>query len=138
MFNKKNNICIPKKVINLYISYTLGRKLRNSNTDFTLSNCSFGYVKLTKNANIDKYKYTSYGIGFDSRSDFIFTDAVDLSLSVHVNNKGKNILILGEGPAQGLDDTTLAAEAKYSINFTQSGKGFYTVMEATVFCLLMV
>ena len=57
---------------------------------------------------------------------------------MHVNNKVKNILILGGGPAQELDDTTLTAEAKYSINFTQSGKGFYTVMETTVFCLLMV
>ena len=44
--------------------------------------------------------------------------------SVHVNNKGKDILILGEGPRQGLDDTTLTAEAKYRINFTQSGKRF--------------
>ena len=29
------------------------------------------------------------------------------------------ILILGEGATQGLDDTTLIAEAKYLINFTQ-------------------
>ena len=47
-----------------------------------------------------------------------------MSSSVHVNNKGKDILILGEGPTQGLDDTTLTAEAKYPINFTQSGKRF--------------
>ena len=31
----KNNISIPKKVMNLYISYTLGPQVRNSNTDFT-------------------------------------------------------------------------------------------------------
>ena len=36
----------------------------------------------------------------------------------------KDILILGEGPTQGLDDTTLTAEAKHPINFTQSGKRF--------------
>ena len=30
----KNNIFIPKNVINLYISYTKGRKLRNLNLDF--------------------------------------------------------------------------------------------------------
>ena len=47
----------------------------------------------------------------------------DMSSSVHIDNK-KNILILGEGPAQGLDDTTLITEAKYPINFTQSGKRF--------------
>ena len=41
-----------------------------------------------------------------------------------VNSKGKDMLILGEGPTQGLDDTTLTAEAKYLINFTQSEKRF--------------
>ena len=48
----------------------------------------------------------------------------DLSSSVHIDNERKGILILGEGPTQGLDGTTLTAEAKYPINFTQSGKGF--------------
>ena len=43
---------------------------------------------------------------------------------MHIDNKNKNTLILGEGPTQGLDDTTLTAEAKYLINFTQSGKRF--------------
>ena len=33
-------------------------------------------------------------------------------------------MILGEGPTQRLDDTTLTAEAKHPINFTQSGKRF--------------
>ena len=47
---------------------------------------------------------------------------VDMSPFMHVANKGKGILILGEGPTQGLDDTTLTAEAK--INFTHSGKRF--------------
>ena len=37
---------------------------------------------------------------------------------------GKDILILGEGPAQRLDDATQTAEAKYPINFRQSGKKF--------------
>ena len=48
-----------------------------------------------------------------------------MSSSVHVDNKGKDILILGEGPTQGLDDTTLTAEAKYPITFTESGKKIY-------------
>ena len=47
-----------------------------------------------------------------------------MSLSVHVDNKGKDILILCEEPTQGLDDTTLTAEAKYPIIFTQSRKRF--------------
>ena len=44
----KNNISIPKKAINLNISYMLNPWLRNLNTDFTLNNCLFGSVKLTK------------------------------------------------------------------------------------------
>ena len=47
-----------------------------------------------------------------------------MSSSVHVYNKNKHILILGEGPTQGLDDTTLTAGAKYPINFTQPNKRF--------------
>ena len=43
---------------------------------------------------------------------------------MHVDNKGKNIKVLAEGTTQEWDDTTLTAEAKYSINFTQSGKRF--------------
>ena len=35
----KNYIFISKKEINLYISYRINRQLRNTNTDFTLSNC---------------------------------------------------------------------------------------------------
>ena len=41
-----------------------------------------------------------------------------MSLSVHVYNKGKYILILDEGATQGLDDTVLTAAAKYPVNFT--------------------
>ena len=77
---------------------------------------------------------SDYGIGYDSRSEFLFTDwsywknafifAADMSSSVHVDNKRKDVLIFGEGTTQGLDDTTLTAEAKYPINFTQSGKRF--------------
>ena len=36
----------------------------------------------------------------------------------------KYILILDEAPTQRLDNTTLTAEGKYSINFSQSGKRF--------------
>ena len=35
-----------------------------------------------------------------------------MSFSVNVNNMKKDILILGESPTQGLDDTTLIAEKK--------------------------
>ena len=48
----------------------------------------------------------------------------DMSASKHVDNKGKDILILGKRPTQELDYTTLMAEVKYFINFTQSRKRF--------------
>ena len=48
----------------------------------------------------------------------------DMSSSVHVDNKNKDILILGEGPTQGYDDTTSTGEGKYPTNFTQLGKRF--------------
>ena len=60
----KHNISIPKEVINLYISYTLNPQLRNLNTDFTLGNWLFESLKLTKNADLDKYKYSGYGMIF--------------------------------------------------------------------------
>ena len=47
-----------------------------------------------------------------------------MSSSAHIDNKNKDILILGDGPTQGLDDTTLTAQAKYPINFTQPRKRF--------------
>ena len=34
------------------------------------------------------------------------------------DNKKEDILVLGESPTQGLDDTIITTEAKYSINFT--------------------
>ena len=48
---------------------------------------------------------------------------VDMSSSVHVDNKKKDILILGKGPTQGLEHT-LTAEKMYSINFTVTKKKF--------------
>ena len=49
---------------------------------------------------------------------------LDNSSSVHVDNKNKDITVLGEDPTQGLDNNTRAAEAKYFINFTESRKRF--------------
>ena len=60
--------------VNLCICYTLDPWSRDLNTDFTLGNCLFGSVKVTKNADLDKYKFTGYSIGFDSRSEFLFID----------------------------------------------------------------
>ena len=43
-----------------------------NNLDFALENCLFSPVKLTKKDDIDKYKHSGYGIGFDARGTFLF------------------------------------------------------------------
>ena len=65
-----------KTIGNIYIVYELGAFSSNNN-DPTLKNCLFGAVTLTKNADIDKYRYSGYGIGFDRRGSFHF-QVVDL------------------------------------------------------------
>ena len=99
----------------------------------TLENSLFGSVSLTKNNDINEYKNSGYGIGFDKKEDFSFGNGfgrnciifgVDMTSSVHVDNKKNDILVLGEGTTQGLDGTTLTAEKKYSINFTENNKTF--------------
>ena len=64
---------LHKKVANLYILYKLDTWSRDLDTDFTLGNCLFRAVKLTKNADPDKYKCSSYGVGFGSHSRFSWT-----------------------------------------------------------------
>ena len=112
--------------VNIYIVYELGASGSNDN-DPTLKNCLFGAVTLTKNADIDKYGYSGYGIEFDRRSSFLFPGGgfgqnvlifgADMSSSTHIDNKRKDILVLGKGLTQGLQHT-LTAEKFYSINFT--------------------
>ena len=56
---------------------------------------------MTKNADIDKYGYSGYRIGFDRRSSFSFPGngfgqnvlifRVDMSFSAHIDNKKRHI-----------------------------------------------
>ena len=89
----------------------------------------FGAVKLTKNVDIDhigfdrKYFFSfGYGSGRNVRSF-----AVDMSWPPHINNKKKDILVLGTFPTQRLEHA-LTAEKLYSINFTENNK---------IFCLIL-
>ena len=43
----------------------------------------------------------------------------DMSSSINIDNKRKDILILRKGPTQGLGQHSLSAEKIYSINFTK-------------------
>ena len=115
-----------KTIVNICIVYEMGASTSNDN-DPTLKSCLFGAGTLNKNADIDKCKYSGYGIGFDRRSSYSFPSGrfvqnvlifgVDMSSSVHIDNKKKDILVLGKGPTQRLE-YTLTAEKMYSINFT--------------------
>ena len=47
-----------------------------------------------------------------------------MNSSIHVDNRGKYILILGKAPTQGLGKHSLTTEKMYSINFTLTKKRF--------------
>ena len=91
-------------------------------------------VSLIKHFDIDKYKYSGYGVGFDRKREFSFGNGfdtncivfrADTSSSVHVDNKKKHILIHGKRSTQGLEGTTLTAEKLYSFNFTENNMKSY-------------
>ena len=93
----------------------------------------FGAVSLTKHIDIDQYKYSGYGIGFDRKGEFSFGNSfgkyviifgADMNSSVHANNRTTNILVLGKDFMQGLDNTTIYEEKLHSINFTENNKKF--------------
>ena len=54
----------------------------------------------------------------------VFIFGVENSSSVLAANNKRYILVLGEVPTIGLDDTTITAEASYSINFSRSNRKF--------------
>ena len=90
--------------------------------------CLLGVVKWTKNADIDKYVHSGYGIGFDRHEIFSFPVTglgrnviifgLDMSSSTKIDNRKRDISILGKGLTQGLEHT-LSAEKMYSIKFTE-------------------
>ena len=77
-----------------------------------MKNCLFEAVTLTKNADIEKYGYSGYDIGFDWRSSSSFPGGgfgqnvlifgADMSSFIHIDNKKKDILVLGRGPESTL------------------------------------
>ena len=69
---------------------------------------------MTKNIDIDKYKHSRCGTGFDRKGEFWFGNevarnviifGVDMSSSTKIDNRKKDFLILGKGPTQGLENT---------------------------------
>ena len=96
----------------------------------------FGAVKIpnTTNSDTDKWQYSSYSIGSDSKGEFTHPDGsygrnviifgADLSNSKHSDNKTKNILFLGREFLQKINNTTIYAQQTYSPNFTVDNKTF--------------
>ena len=125
--------CNHGPTVNIYIVYRL-TPFTTSTKSAAQENCLFGAAILTKNDDIDKYKYSGYGTGFDSRGSFshpsgefgknVVIFGADMNSSVHANNKTRNILVLGKDFVQGIDDTTIYAEKMYSTNFTVANKKF--------------
>ena len=120
-------------IVNIYIAYEISKNYNISSYP-TLENCLIGAVSLTKDADIDQYKYSRYGIGFDRKGEFSFGSNgfgryiiifwADMSSSVDANNRTKNIFVLGKDFIQGLDNTTIYVEKLYSINFTENNNKF--------------
>ena len=86
------------KIENIFIFCDINKNYPTSSYP-VLENCLFGAVKLTKNSNISKYKYSRYGTGFNRKGKFSVGDelgwnciifGVDMSFSVHVDNKEKD------------------------------------------------
>ena len=60
---------------------------------------------------------------------------------MHIDNKTKDILIIGFGPTQGLDDTKLTAELNIQLISRDQIENFvqvFIIMEAIVFYLLIL
>ena len=89
-------------------------------------------LKITKSSDIDKYQYSGYGIGFDSKGTFshpggsfgqnVIIFGAHMSSSTCATNRGNNILVLGKDFIQGINNTTIYAEKMYSINFSATGR----------------
>ena len=60
------------KIVNIYLAYEFFGGYSGDDNYPTLQNALFGAVKRTRNADIDKYGYSGYGIGFDRRWSFSF------------------------------------------------------------------
>ena len=54
------------KIVNIYIVYKIEKSVNISSYP-TPENCLFGALKLKKHVDVDSYKYSGYGIGFDRK-----------------------------------------------------------------------
>ena len=75
--------------------------------------CFVEGITLARVTDPDKYKWSDYGIGLDTRIEYSLPDGsvdknviifgVDMISTVHIDNKGKDIVILDKISTQGLN-----------------------------------
>ena len=63
------------KIVNIFTVYETEKSVNISSYP-TLENCLFGAVKLTKHVDVDLYKYSGYGVGFDRKGSCSIGDEV--------------------------------------------------------------
>ena len=63
---------IHEKVVNIFIFKKINLWPFNVTKDFVLGNSLFRVVKLSKNLDLDKYRYSGYGIGFHAHGFQVF------------------------------------------------------------------
>ena len=108
-------------ILNLYLVYELNNWLRNPMSNFPLKHCTIksGTVRLVRNAIKSKFTYNVLGIVFDGEGSCSFGNdfarnvvifGVDNSSSSHNDNQKNYFLLLGVGPADGINDSTGAAK----------------------------
>ena len=123
----KDPLVIEQINVNVYIVYDLDALPRNPTNNFKFKNCLFGATSVVKNSDKEKYKYSSYGITFDSAGSWSFGNdiarnviifSVDNSSSSNDDNRKNNFLVLGKGPTFRINGRFGSHEKKFSINFS--------------------
>ena len=113
MYVKFNGSCLKQdkitfnhgKILNIYVV----NEITNNNPVSsypTIENCLFGTIKVIKVSRSDEYKYNGYGIRFNRKENFSHPSGefgrnaviigVDMSLSVHANNKKQIFWLLAK------------------------------------------
>ena len=121
------NICIVNEII--LWPYILG-------ANFVIGISLFGAIKFAKNDDPNKCKLSGYGTGFNARGRFslsngsevgknVITFGADMSSSVRIANKKKDIMILRKGPT----NIKVNAEEQYSISSRKNLVSVCIIME---------
>ena len=124
----EQNNYLPK-IVDVYIVYDLDAWPKIPLRNFAIKNCLFGATTIVKNRDKQKYVHGA----FDGKSESSFDNGtarivvifgLDNSSSSHSDNCKKKFLILGGGPAFGINGSFGSPEKKFSINFTKANTKF--------------